>query len=54
MAHNHPSGLPWPSEADRHATREAMALLRRLGIELADHLIFADAGHFSFRRAGML
>lgn len=54
MAHNHPSGSPWPSEADRHATREAMALLRRLGIELADHMIFAEAGHFSFRRAGLL
>lgn len=54
MVHNHPSGAPWPSEADMIATREAANLLRLLGIELIDHLIFVDNGHFSFRKAGLL
>lgn len=54
MAHNHPSGAPWPSPADFAATREAAHLLRLLGIELIDHLIFVGQGHFSFRRAGLL
>ena len=54
MAHNHPSGAPWPSEADLAATREAAHLLRLLGIELIDHLIFVGNGHFSFRKAGLL
>ena len=54
MAHNHPSGAPWPSEADLIATREAANLLRLLGIGLIDHLIFVGDGHFSFRKAGLL
>lgn len=54
MAHNHPSGAPWPSEADLAATREAAHLLRLLGIALIDHLIFVEGGHFSFRKAGLL
>lgn len=54
MAHNHPSGAPWPSEADIRCTREAAAFLRLLDIELADHLIFVEAGHYSFRRAGLM
>lgn len=54
MAHNHPSGAPWPSAADFAATREAAHFLRLLGIALVDHQIFVDNGHFSFRRAGLL
>ncbi|WP_052071681.1 JAB domain-containing protein [Sphingopyxis sp. MWB1] len=54
MAHNHPSGTPWPSDADRRCTQKAAALLASLGIELADHLIFVENGHFSFRRAALL
>ncbi len=54
MVHNHPSGAPWPSDADIDATHEAALLLRALGIDLADHLIFVADGHFSFRTAEML
>ncbi len=54
MAHNHPSGDASPSGADIEWTREALAFLRFLGVDLVDHLIFTDAGHFSFRRAGLL
>ncbi|PKQ00422.1 MAG: DNA repair protein RadC, partial [Alphaproteobacteria bacterium HGW-Alphaproteobacteria-13] len=54
MAHNHPSGTPWPSAADFAATREAAHLLRLLEIELVDHQIFVGNGHFSFRKAGLL
>jgi DNA repair protein RadC len=54
MAHNHPSGAPWPSKADIASTREAAAFLRLLGIALTDHLIFVGNGHFSFRKAGLV
>lgn len=54
MAHNHPSGSAWPSEADIGTTQKATLFLRTLGIELVDHLIFAAGGHFSFRTAEML
>jgi DNA repair protein RadC len=49
VAHNHPSGDPSPSRADRlvtEALRDAAALI---GIPLLDHLIVAARGHHSFR-----
>lgn len=54
MAHNHPSGAPWPSEADIATTRDCALFLRTAGIDLVDHLIFVADGHFSFRTAEML
>jgi DNA repair protein RadC len=54
IAHNHPSGDAWPSDADIHTTHEAAHFLRTMGIELVDHLIFVAGGHFSFRTAQML
>jgi DNA repair protein RadC len=54
MAHNHPSGVPWPSDADIGATHEAAGFLRIMGIVLSDHLIFVAHGHFSFRTAEMM
>jgi DNA repair protein RadC len=54
MAHNHPSADPRPSRADVDCTREAAAFLAVLGVDLVDHLIFVESGHFSFRRAQLL
>ncbi|WP_188236395.1 JAB domain-containing protein [Sphingopyxis sp. LK2115] len=54
MAHNHPSGVAWPSDADIAATRDTAQFLRVAGIDLVDHLIFVADGHFSFRAAEML
>lgn len=54
IAHNHPSGAAWPSAADIRCTREAAQFLRLLDIELVDHLIFVDAGHYSFRQARLM
>lgn len=54
MAHNHPSGIALPSDADISATHNAALFLRTMDIDLADHLIFVAGGHFSFRTAEML
>lgn len=54
MAHNHPSGIARPSEADIACTREAGQFLRLAGIDLSDHLIFVETGHFSFRHARLI
>lgn len=54
MAHNHPSGIAYPSDADRQCTVKASTMLELLGIRLTDHLIFVTRGHFSFRKAGLL
>ncbi|QNO26625.1 DNA repair protein RadC [Sphingopyxis sp. OPL5] len=54
MAHNHPSGIARPSDADLAATRESTRFLALLGVTLSDHMIFTADGHFSFWRAGLL
>jgi len=54
IAHNHPSGEARPSRGDIEFTREAAHFLSIVGIDLVDHLIFVDAGHYSFQRAGLL
>jgi len=54
MAHNHPSGDPAPSSADREATRLLARALATLEMRLVDHLIVASGGITSFRRLGLL
>jgi len=54
MAHNHPSGDPTPSAADREATRLLARALDALGVRLLDHLVVARGGITSFRRSGFL
>ena len=59
LAHNHPSGDPTPSEADRRLTVRLAEAARLLQIRLYDHVIIgtADNGRqpwFSFREGGLL
>lgn len=54
MAHNHPSGDPAPSVADREATRLLARALGALGVRLLDHLVVARRGVASFRTLGLL
>ncbi|MBB5711713.1 JAB domain-containing protein [Sphingomonas xinjiangensis] len=54
MAHNHPSGDPTPSAADRETTRLVAQALEGLQVRLIDHLIIAARGVTSFRTLGLL
>ena len=54
LAHNHPSGDPTPSVADRRATRMLTTTLGPLGVRLVDHLVLARDGVSSFRTLGLL
>jgi len=54
IAHNHPSGDPRPSRADKAATRRLAATADSLGILLHDHLIFAGGECVSLRELGLL
>jgi DNA repair protein RadC len=59
VVHNHPSGDPAPSGADRQLTRRLAEAASLLQIQLLDHVIIgsADNGrvpYFSFREAGLL
>ncbi|WP_404337854.1 RadC family protein [Sphingomonas sp. MMS12-HWE2-04] len=54
LVHNHPSGNPLPSQADRVLTVEVRAKARVMGVCLQDHLIVARDNHYSFRKDGFL
>lgn len=50
LVHNHPSGLAYPSEADRVATRQIMERAKALDISLIDHLIVGGSRIHSMQR----
>jgi len=52
--HNHPSGDPAPSMADRLATRRLYETGELIGIPLLDHVILGESRFYSFRQAGVL
>lgn len=55
LAHNHPSGDPTPSAADREVTRQMVDAGRLLGIPVRDHVIIGSRGAYvSFLDAGFL
>jgi len=59
LAHNHPSGDPAPSTADRRFTQRLKEAAQLLMINFADHIIIGaprDGAqpYFSFREAGLL
>ena len=54
LAHNHPSGVALPSEADCSATAAVEAGLHTVGIQLLDHIIVAENDFTSLAASGML
>lgn len=54
LAHNHPSGDPEPSAADRDVTRAINRAVTPVGIKLHDHLILVPDGYTSFRERGLI
>lgn len=54
LSHNHPSGNPEPSEADRALTRRLTGLAKMVGFDVADHVITNGETWFSFREMGLV
>lgn len=54
LVHNHPTGNPTPSDADRAFTNRLIRALHPIGIQVADHVIIARDNHFSLARATWL
>ena len=54
FAHNHPSGLAEPSQADQRITDRLKSALSLLDIRVLDHMIVGDAAVFSFAERGLL
>jgi len=60
LVHNHPSGDPSPSSADRSLTRKLVQASEHISIEMLDHIIIGapssqtEQGYFSFREMGLM
>jgi DNA repair protein RadC len=54
LAHNHPSGVAEPSQADERITRRIKAALDLVDIRLLDHLIIGDGASISLASRGLL
>jgi DNA repair protein RadC len=54
IAHNHPSGLIYPSREDDDVTKNIAKAAHILGIRLLDHLIFSGDEFYSYHREGKL
>lgn len=54
FAHNHPSGINEPSQADRSITEKLKNALNLIDIRVLDHFIIGDGIPFSFAEHGMI
>lgn len=54
FAHNHPSGINEPSQADRHITDRLRQALGLFDIRVLDHFIIGDGLPYSFAEHGLL
>jgi len=54
FAHNHPSGTPEPSQADRHLTRALADALATVDIRVLDHFVVAPGRILSFAEQGLM
>ncbi|MEM7186549.1 MAG: DNA repair protein RadC [Bacteroidota bacterium] len=48
LAHNHPSGTLFPSQADKQLTKKLQVAADCLDIKVLDHLIITEKAYFSF------
>ena len=54
LIHNHPSGDPAPSAADKAITKRLESVSKLFGIRLLDHIIIGDGRFVSFAEQGWL
>lgn len=54
FAHNHPSGVPEPSAADRNLTERLKAALQCIDVRVLDHFVIGGTHSASFAERGWL
>jgi DNA repair protein RadC len=54
FAHNHPSGIAEPSEADKHITQRLKQALNLIDVRVLDHFIIGEGTAFSFAEHGLI
>jgi DNA repair protein RadC len=54
LVHNHPSGLPQPSQSDKELTRNLVFAGMTMQIKVLDHLIIGDNRYYSLAGEGLI
>ena len=54
LAHNHPSGVAEPSQADKHITDRIVAAMNLVDIRVLDHFVIGDGVAVSFAQRGLI
>lgn len=54
FVHNHPSGDPEPSEADKRITLQLRDALSLVGVRTLDHVVVSTEGHVSLAERALL
>lgn len=54
LAHNHPSGVTSPSEADKSLTKHLQSILSHIDVRVLDHFIVGEGVPYSFAENGIL
>ena len=54
LAHNHPSGVAEPSQADRRITERLREIMALVDIRVLDHIIVGDQATVSLAERGWL
>nr|WP_230513988.1 DNA repair protein RadC [Limnobaculum parvum] len=54
LAHNHPSGMAEPSEADRYVTEKVREACSLLDIQVLDHIVIGRGEYVSFAERGWI
>lgn len=54
LAHNHPSGEPEPSQADKSITKILQEAMELINVRVLDHLVVSASGCVSFAARGLL
>ncbi len=54
LAHNHPSGNPTPSQADKEVTQRLKQALALVEVSVVDHFVIGQQGVISFAERGLL
>lgn len=54
LAHNHPTGMAFPSAEDIVGTTQLLDSLAGMDVSIKDHIIFTDTAEFSFAKNGLM
>ncbi|SCC01854.1 MULTISPECIES: DNA repair protein RadC [Gilliamella] len=54
LAHNHPSGMAEPSQADRHLTQKIEEVCELVDIRVIDHIVIGKGEYVSFAERGWI